>query len=142
MTLECHLINLKKIQQGVFMASSMALASIFGPLLIITSFWTLLYKDNMKKVIDSLKKNPALIYFIGVFNVLLGVIFITSFNDWYVNVEVLVTLLGWLFLIRGLLLMFFPKTFDKMIKIYTNSYILFSLVGIAWGLALTWFAFG
>ncbi|QVL57709.1 MAG: hypothetical protein KFB93_01135 [Simkaniaceae bacterium] len=123
------------------MASSTALASIFGPLLIITSLWTLLYKENMKKVIDSLKKTPALIYFIGVFNVLLGVIFINSFNYWYMSIEVLVTLLGWLFLIRGLLIMFFPKMLDKMIKTYTSSYIFFSLVGIAWGIALTWFAF-
>ena len=123
------------------MASSTALASIFGPLLIITSLWTLLYKENMKKVIDSLKKTPALVYFIGVFNVLLGVIFINSFNYWYMSIEVLVTLLGWLFLIRGLLIMFFPKTLDKMFKTYISSYVFFSLVGIAWGLALTWFAF-
>lgn len=123
------------------MASSTALASIFGPLLIITSFWTLLYKDNMKKVLDSLKKTPALVYFIGVLNVLIGMAFVTSFNYWYMGVEVLVTLLGWLFLIRGLILMFFPKAFEKMLQNFQSSYILFSLIGIAWGIALTWFAF-
>ncbi|MDN3508881.1 MAG: hypothetical protein P0S93_02480 [Candidatus Neptunochlamydia sp.] len=123
------------------MASSTALATIFGPLLIITSFWTLFYKDNMKKVLDSLKKTPALIYFIGVLNILIGMVFVTSFNYWYMGAEVLVTLLGWLFLIRGLILMFFPQAFDKMLQNYQSSYILFSSIGIAWGIALTWFAF-
>jgi|JI10StandDraft_1071094.scaffolds.fasta_scaffold08654_13 hypothetical protein len=123
------------------MATSTILASIFGPLLIITSLWTLLYKENMKKVIDSMKKTPALQYFVGVINLLLGIIFITSYNYWYVNIELLVTLLGWLFLLRGLILMFFPKILDSMLKSYIKSSLLYSLIGIAWGLALTWFAF-
>lgn len=123
------------------MISSTALASIFGPMLILTSLWTLLYKDNTKKVVDSLKKTPALIYFVGVFNLLLGVIFVTNYNYWYMSIEVLVTILGWFLLIRGLVLMFFPKTLDKMIKTFSNAYIFFSLVGIAWGIALSWFAF-
>lgn len=123
------------------MASSTMLASIFGPLLIITSLWALLYKENVKKVVDSMKKTPALQYFVGVVNVLLGIVFITSFNYWYMSIELLVTLLGWFLLIRGLILMFFPKTLDSMMKTYMKSSLLCSLIGIAWGLALTWFAF-
>lgn len=123
------------------MASSTMLASIFGPLLIITSLWALLYKENVKKVVDSMKKTPALQYFVGVVNVLLGIVFITSFNYWYMSIEILVTLLGWCLLIRGLVLMFFPKTLDSMMKTYMKSSLLFSLIGIVWGLALTWFAF-
>lgn len=123
------------------MASSTMLASIFGPLLIITSLWALLYKENVKKVVDSMKKTPALQYFVGVVNVLLGIVFITSFNYWYMSIELLVTLLGWFLLIRGLILMFFPKTLDSMMKTYMKSSLLYSLIGIAWGLALAWFAF-
>ncbi|MCB1115335.1 MAG: hypothetical protein KDK71_02600 [Chlamydiia bacterium] len=123
------------------MATSSMLASIFGPLLIITSLWSLLYKENVKKVIDSMKKTPALQYFVGVVNVLIGIIFITSFNYWSMNVELLVTLLGWLFLIRGLILMFFPKTVDSMMKSFMKSSVFYSLIGIIWGLVLTWFAF-
>lgn len=123
------------------MASSTMLANIFGPLLIITSLWALLYKENVKKVVDSMKKTPALQYFVGVVNVLLGIVFITSFNYWYMSIEILVTLLGWCLLIRGLILMFFPKTLDSMMKTYMKSSLLYSLIGIAWGLALTWFAF-
>lgn len=123
------------------MASSIMLASIFGPLLIITSLWALLYKENVKKVVDSMKKTPALQYFVGVVNVLLGIVLITSFNYWYMSIELLVTLLGWFLLIRGLILMFFPKTLDSMMRTYMKSSLLYSLIGIAWGLALTWFAF-
>ena len=124
------------------MASSAILASIFGPILFITGLWTLLYKDNMKKVIDSLKKTPALLYFVSVINILIGMVFVTSFNYWYWNIEVLVTILGWFFLVRGLLLMFFPKTLDKMIKMQTDGHVFCSLVTIAWGLVLSWFALG
>lgn len=123
------------------MASSTMLASIFGPLLIITGLWTLLYKENMKKVVDSMKKTPALQYFVGVINLLIGIVFVTSFNYWSMHIEILVTLLGWLFVVRGLILMFFPKTLDSMMKSYMKSSLFYSLVGIAWGLALTWFAF-
>ncbi len=124
------------------MASSMALASIFGPILVITGLWTLLYKDSLKKVLDSLKKTPALLYFVSVINILIGMVFVTSFNYWYWNVEVLVTILGWFFLARGLLVLYFPKSLDKMIKMYANAPVFSSLVSIAWGLVLSWFALG
>ena len=124
------------------MASSMTLASVFGPLLVITSIWTLLYKENLKKVLDSLKKTPALLYFVSVVNVLIGLVIITNFNYWYWNVEILITILGWFFLVRGLLVLFFPQTLDKMIKTHTNGGIFCSILGIAWGLVLSWLAYG
>ena len=43
------------------MATSINLASIFGPMLVILGIWHLLYEESVKKVIDSFK-NPFVLF--------------------------------------------------------------------------------
>lgn len=124
------------------MLSAVQLASIFGPILVIMGIWTLLYQDNVKKVAESFRKTPAIFYLGGVINLIVGLTIITSFNDWKMEVQILVTLLGWLMFLRGLVIFFLPNAIMKMSKMQENAYVFFGLVSIVWGLALGWFAFG
>ena len=123
------------------MLNYMAIASIFGPILVITGIWTLLYQDNIKKIIESLGKNPALLYVGGFLNLIMGLTIINSFNVWIVNREILVTLLGWLLFLRGLVIYFLPNAVLKIVKMQENTYVFSSLISIIWGLALCWLAF-
>lgn len=124
------------------MLSAVQLASIFGPILVIMGIWTLLYQDNVKKVAESFRKNPAVFYLGGVVNLIVGLTIITSFNEWKMQVQILVTLLGWLMFLRGLVIFFLPNAIAKVSKMQENAYVFFGLVSVVWGLALGWFAFG
>ena len=123
------------------MLNYMAIASIFGPILVITGIWTLLYQYNIKKIIESLGKNPALLYVGGFLNLIMGLTIINSFNVWIVNREILVTLLGWLLFLRGLVIYFLPNAALKIVKMQENTYVFSSMISIIWGLALCWLAF-
>jgi len=123
------------------MLTPIALASIFGPILVFLGIWMLLYQDNVKKVVESFQKTPAILYLTGMINLILGLTFITSFNVWKANFEILVTLLGWVFFIRGLIIFFLPNAILKLLKAQENAYVFFGLISVVWGLALSWLAF-
>lgn len=123
------------------MLTHMAIASIFGPVLVISGIWTLFYQENVKKVAESLRKTPVQLYTAGILNLIVGLTLINSFNVWSVHLDILVTLLGWVIFIRGLVIYFLPNIVLKMSKIQESAYVLFGLISIIWGLALCWIGF-
>lgn len=123
------------------MGNPVGIASIFGPILVIMGIWGLLYQDNVKKVAESVKKNPSILYLGGVVNLIVGLTIIHISPEWNLNISVLVTILGWLLFIRGLTVFFLPNLILKMVKAQSNAYVFFGLVSIVWGLALCWMAY-
>ena len=123
------------------MLTHMAIASIFGPVLVISGIWTLLYQENVRKVAESLRKTPVQLYTAGILNLIVGLTLINSFNVWSFNLNILVTILGWVIFIRGLVIYFLPNAVLKMSKVQESAYVLFGLISIIWGLALCWIGF-
>lgn len=123
------------------MLTSITIATIFGPILVFVGIWVLLYPANMRKVVESFRKTPAVLFITGIINLILGLAFVTNCNTWTPSFELLVTLLGWLFLLRGLAIFFLPQRFLKIFTMHKSSYSVFALVSIIWGLALSYFAF-
>jgi len=117
------------------------LASIFGPVLVIIGVWNLLYKENVKKMTDSLKKTPAALFIGGLINLIVGLTIINLSPPWVFHLPVLVPLLGWLCLLRGLMFLFMPNLFFELIKGQSGMTLFFGLISVAWGLALCYLAF-
>jgi uncharacterized protein YjeT (DUF2065 family) len=116
------------------------LASIFGPFLAILGIWRLLYAENFNKVITSIKNTPGALYLQGIFNLLIGLFIVNEYNVWDMHIPVLITLLGWVMIAKGVLSLFVPQA---MLKIMTHKTFLQSwgLVPLIVGLILCWFAF-
>ncbi len=122
------------------MEISHLLAGIFGPFFVIVSIWCLSYDKQVKKVLDSLKHAPALLLMGGNINLLMGLVIVNLYSVWDLSLSVLVSLLGWVLIVRGLLLLFFPEGMLKLRKT-TNWRFFFSFVSIVWGLGLCYYAF-
>lgn len=123
------------------MHRAMELAAIFGPFLTIMGLWMLLYIENMMKVMGSLKTSPGAFYILGLINLLLGLTIINIYNNWTLDLSFLVTLLGWVMVLRGILVFFVPQLVIKttMSKQKTIHYM--GIIPLIWGLLLSWFAF-
>ncbi len=122
------------------MQNAMWLASIFGPLLMIMGIWMLFYHDNMGKVCNSIKHTPGLIYTLSIFNLLIGLTILSQFNVWVMGLSFLVTLLGWVTLVRGLLALFVPQMWIKWS--HDPSWMkIKGIVPLIWGFGLCWLAF-
>jgi hypothetical protein len=122
------------------MLNAMCLAGIFGPLLAIIGLWMLLYNDNMMKVWSSFKSTPAAFYLSGCANLLIGLVIVSQYNSWMMGLAFLVTLLGWVMIIRGILALFMPQL---LVKVMSNASWAKTrgIIVFIWGLLLCWFAF-
>jgi hypothetical protein len=122
------------------MQNAMWLASIFGPLLIILGVWMLFYHDNMVKICASVKNTPSVLYVLSLINMLLGLTILTQFNVWVMGLSILVTLLGWFLLLRGIMALFVPQMLMKWS--HDPSWMkVKGIVPLVWGFGLCWFAY-
>ncbi len=103
------------------------LAQITGLSLFITSFALICNKDAFKTLIQ-LSKLRGFNLLIGVLFVLFGILIISLHNHWDWGSGLILTATGWIFLLEGLVRLFFVKQVtDLMIVGQAKSALLFSL---------------
>jgi len=117
------------------------LASIFGPFMAILGLWMLLYSSNLLKIWSGIKSSPSAVYFHGVINLLLGLVVLSLYDMWSFNPEVLVTLLGWVMVIRGIFTLYMPQLVVRLTMENHDFVKVMGLIPLVWGLALCWVAY-
>jgi hypothetical protein len=122
------------------------LASIFGPFLIIMGLWMLLCKDRLAKVQASLKSTPACFNMLGVIQLLVGLAIVDTCRGCMLTPGLfipglLIAILGWVCVIRGIVFLFFPTFITKMMAEYPSWGRWLGVIRLIWGLALSFFAF-
>ncbi len=120
------------------MQAALMIASVFGPFLGITGLWMLLYGDNVVKIMNSMKASPHALYCSAIFNLLLGVFIINSYNVWMWDIFFFVTLLGWVMFLRGVLGLFLPQFMVRLQMTKKSWMKTMGIIPFVWGLILTW----
>lgn len=103
----------------------------------------LLDKKYYAKVLDGFMKDTTGMYLGGFMALIAGFALVTYHNEWVKSWEVLVTILGWIALIKGVMLLAFPTTFVGMTKSWVSGKNLnaFAFVVVALGLVFGYFGF-
>ena len=65
--------------------------------------------DYYRKIADDFFGNAGLVYVSGFITAVIGLLIVTYHNRWAKNWTVLITVLGWLALLKGILLIAFPQ---------------------------------
>lgn len=123
------------------MQNAMWLASIFGPLLVVIGIWILFYRENMMKVCTSVKNSPGVMYLMGIINLLIGLTTLSEYNMWNWGLPLLVTLFGWVMLIRGLMVFFMPKLLVEQTMSTKQALKFKGVILFIWGFGMCWLAF-
>jgi hypothetical protein len=98
------------------MELSILIARIVSVVYLSAALGAVFSKDHFRRVLDDLFKNAALVYFMGFTAVVLGFLIVNYHNTWVKDWTVLVTVLGWLALIKGVLLIAFPRLIQSYSK--------------------------
>lgn len=124
------------------MESSIVLAKIMGPMMLIIGVSLLLNGDTFRAMAKDFMKSPALIYLAGFITLLLGLLVVAFHNEWVADWPVIITVLGWVMIAAGIARMNFPdrlkKIGNRMIsskELMTGAAVLY----IALGTVLTYF---
>lgn len=103
------------------MENSIFLAKILGPYCIIVAIGIMFNLRTYQKVMEDFLKNAALFYLGGVFALIIGFLLVLSHNVWIADWRVIITIFGWLALIKGIWLIILPNTIIKITQAYQRN---------------------
>lgn len=98
------------------MCLSIFLAQVIGLYLFLVSLAMLVHQHRFKKTTSDLLGNAMLITLTGCTMLVLGLLIVVHHNVWTPDWPVLVTIIGWILLLQGLMRLFVPDAFIKMAR--------------------------
>ena len=96
------------------MDASIFLARLLGPALLVMGAGLLVNRDNSGALAREFLDSPALIYLAGLIALALGLALVLTHNVWEFRWPLIITILGWLSLIAGILRIVFPATVMRL----------------------------
>lgn len=124
------------------MEISILVARIVAVLYIAVSVGVLFDQISFKKLYLDMIKNAGLMYIMGLFALVIGFILVHYHNIWAWNWTVLVTLIGWAALIKGVMIITFPKSLDFFKPMFTGKFLgVFPYFTLVFGLIFGYFGF-
>ena len=103
------------------MELSLLVAKIIAIIYISSGIAIIIGQLNFERIADSLNKSPALTLIAGLIGMVFGVILVEHHNIWTANWTVIITIISWLFLIGGIIIVVFPKALSIISKYYKHS---------------------
>ena len=126
------------------MGTSIFIARVFGLCYLVLGVGLLFNRKAFQQVMGDFCKNAALVFFAGIFALVVGVVIILTHNVWVANWTVMITIIGWLGFIKGIWIIVFPNTVPKFMQAYQkneNLLIVHSIGVFVFGAVLTFFGF-
>ena len=91
------------------MATSIFLARLLGPLLLAVGAGILINPKPFQTMASEVVRSVTLVYLFGLVDLAAGLAIVLTHNVWAANWRVLITVLGWLMLIRGAVRILAPE---------------------------------
>ncbi len=73
-------------------------------------------KSYVGAMIDELENSKTLFWFMGFVTVVLGSVTLGFYSTWTFDWPVIITIIGWMMLLKGMLIMLFPATWVPLYK--------------------------
>ncbi|MCP4841752.1 MAG: hypothetical protein GY887_08485 [Halieaceae bacterium] len=96
------------------METSLFLAQLIGPVLIVIGFGLLLKKTEFREMATDFLSSRALIFVSGLLTLVTGLAIVLTHNVWEFNWPVIITILGWLSVFGGVFRILFPDSVQSM----------------------------
>jgi len=93
-------------------------------------------KINFRKIVEDFENSPGLTYISGFMALIIGMILVHYHNIWVKDWIVLITMIGWLSLFKGIMLIAFPHSISFFKNWYKNTRawgILLIVIGLIFG---------
>ena len=90
------------------MDASIFIAQLLGPPILLAGLSLIAHQSFYRSVAENIRSSPALLYVIGMLRLLAGLAIVLVHNVWVANWRVLITLIGWIAIVRGALILAAP----------------------------------
>jgi hypothetical protein len=99
------------------------LAVLMGSALVIVGI-TLFNKSYVSAVMTDLANSKGLLWVTGLITFVMGMVIVAIYNVWSADWRVLVTLLGWLTVIKGAVIVLFPSSMMLLYRRFLSNHLL------------------
>ena len=126
------------------MGGSIFIARVFGLFYLIIGAGFIFNRKSFQGIMDDFCKNKAVLFFSGIFALVIGIVIVLIHNVWVANWTVMITIIGWAGLIKGIWMIVFPDTVPKFMESYRknkNLIMIHSSIALILGAVLTYFGF-
>ncbi|HSM19024.1 MAG TPA: hypothetical protein VK844_01470 [Hyphomicrobiales bacterium] len=91
------------------MQTSILIARLMGPVMLVVGLAVWLNGDGFRAMAREFLKSDALIFLAGILTLSLGVTLVVVHNVWVADWPVIITVIGWVTLIAGILRVAWPQ---------------------------------
>jgi uncharacterized membrane protein len=127
------------------MDTSLFLAKLIGPIFLIVGIGLLLNGDRYRAVVDEVMSSHTLLYVFGAIALTGGLAIVLTHNVWVWDWPVIITIVGWLMIVRGSLRIIFPRQVEdlarKMVAGWSEILLISGVLVITLGAFLCWKGF-
>lgn len=125
------------------MCISMFYAQVIGLWLFIIALAMLVHNQRFRKTVSETLSHPGLMTFTGLVALALGLLVVISHNIWVPAWPVVVTLFGWVLIFQGIMRIFWPDSFAKMMRdmMAGSGFTVMTWVWLIVGVYLIWAGF-
>ncbi len=130
----------EQFAEVVTMKTPLVLARIIGPVMVASAVSVLLNLHAYPRLVEEYSKSPSLCYLGGFMALLLGLVILQFHHKWELSWPVLITIIGWLCVVKGAVLMIIPGTMLTVLHPLTASSLplmVSSLISLCIGAFLT-----
>lgn len=119
---------------------------ILGIVYLAVGIGVLINPSFYRNLLAALSEHPPAVYLSGLISLGIGFLLVTFHNIWTADDwTVIITILGWVALIKGVLLVITPNVMIKMCKVFDNQmkkfFLLWAAILIIAGALLAWLGF-
>jgi uncharacterized membrane protein len=115
-------------------------AQLIGFYLVLICLAMLLQPERFKKMMNIVLGHPASLYICSATNIIFGLTILIPHNIWVASWPLLITIIGWLTLLKGVFSLYFPEKYLKMfVKLMEKpGYQIWTWFWLFIGLYLAW----
>jgi hypothetical protein len=120
------------------------LATVLGPFYVVLGLSILLYAGSWQKIMKKWEKDHLALFPLMTMLLVFGLIMVNLYNVWVLEVWLLVTLIGWIWLIKGAAYFLLPGEFVKWkLSMGKNTSLLYvgGVAALVMGAVLTYYSY-
>ncbi|MFA5038301.1 MAG: hypothetical protein WC732_01325 [Candidatus Omnitrophota bacterium] len=103
------------------MENPLLLARLIGPFIIVIGLGLILNVRLYGRIAEDFFKSPALVYVIGLFTFVAGLALVNAHNIWEADWTLIITIFGWITLLKGAWLVLWPHSVVRMAGFYARN---------------------
>lgn len=103
------------------MDTSILLAKFLGPFIMVIGIGLLFNIKRYRKILEDFRKDSALIYVTGLITFVTGLAIVLLHNLWVGDWRLIITVFGWITLIKGAWLVILPQTLARVGDMYLKN---------------------